>query len=127
MIIKNLIFYNSSELFSIQLESLPKPITPQSKNYYQGIIKTTFYINEESFIDDSQYLFLYINETNNIYFSTNITVYKEVNLIVLTKQQIMDIPERKLSIQFTNKTLTFEFQFKNDINLYYFQFNPANL
>ena len=117
----------SSELFSIQLESLPKPITPKSKNYYQGIIKTIFYINEESFIDDSQYLFLYINETNNIYFSTNVTAYKEVNLIVLTKQQIMDIPERKLSIQFTNKTLTFEFQFKNDINLYYFQFNPANL
>ena len=50
-----------------------------------------------------------------------------MNLIVLSKQQIMDIKNKTLYISFRSVNLTFEFQFKSDINLYFFATHPANL
>ena len=54
--------YETTELFNIILLSLQKPISPKAKNHHTGIIKKVFYIDENSFTDDFQYLFLYIDK-----------------------------------------------------------------
>jgi hypothetical protein len=126
--------YETTELFNIILLLSPKPISPKAKNHHTGIINKIFYIDKNFFTDDFQYLFLYIDKISDIssisyiFFSEEIIpFYSKMNLIVLSKQQIMDIKNKTLYISFRSVNLTFEFQFKSDINLYFFATHPANL
>ena len=48
--------------YFIFLPLLPKPISPKAKNHHTGIINKIFYIDKNSFTNDFQYLFLYIDK-----------------------------------------------------------------